>query len=773
MPDVTALIQQELLRLEESMTGTMLADNDGTTTHIDTVKYAGLASIKRWLDGHPLVNYPLNKELVAAARARHPSLVHYLAVRTIKEYSDAGLNPMNAAAEWDLSEVIDQAGRMGLLTSENIASTFRRAVECDSFHTIGFLAQAPIQQELARLEESMTATMRADNDGTTTHIDTVKYAGLTSIKRWLDGHPLVNYPLNKELVAAARARHPSLVHYLAVRTIKEHLDAGLNPMKAAAGGGFTELVHQAARIGLKQNDQVANNATPKTEVTKKKKKKHGLNKIIHSVSHEIKKVDKLSQKIERPFQKVTAPLIKPITSLLTPIVTPVLAPFLPALSMVSQALNIVNPILTPVSILASGGTFGAAFMAVAEEQLSRFITEPIARPLNRILNPVGAIINDIMAPIAPVLGTIQQTQILFNNVSQITNHPTPSTAIKQPEKTQAEQKSGGDILEEQITSHFILPVEAAFARVLDPVTSYDISPSLSPVLATIEQSQVICNNVSQISPIRQPATASLIDNESKQIVQTQDEQNTKQSSPKQTINRKNSLKIKAESRSSKNMKNDSISDSLQRNSSRTTLQQTQKNSSAPQTPVNPSTGQAQVKVVEPTSKNQNKTLKLDISSSKAGLKGAGIKLPSTINTAISIANRLLDPNKTETITDVICGSAKDVVSGAVQGAVISTTATAVFVALPTPDPFSRAATGFIAGIAVEPLAEEISKPFENLADKACRSTLELIGVDKPGTPQLQPESMRPSANPNSFFNSIKTNTNLDNSSLGMQTGHGI
>ncbi len=123
---------------------------------------------------------------------------------------------------------------------------------------------------------------------------------------------------------------------------------------------------------------------------------------------------------------------------------------------------------------------------------------------------------------------------------------------------------------------------------------------------------------------------------------------------------------------------------------------------------------------------------------------------------------------------MVCGYVKGTVSGSVQGAVITTSSTVFVAALPTPySLFSRMAAGYIGGMAAYPLAEEISKPFEEFADKACRSALEVLGIDNPKPLKHPTDSVKISANTNSFFTSTKTNKEHERLSLGIQTGQRI
>ncbi len=293
-------------------------------------------------------------------------------------------------------------------------------------------------------------------------------------------------------------------HHMAIAQFNEALT--FNPAIAKDIEPLREAEQKS--IDLKSHRSIVSAPTAEPAAPhKKKKKKKGINKIIKevkgsmsAVSKGVKPITKLCNKVDRALQKVTAPIVSPITNLISPIVTPVLTPFLPALSMVSQALNIVNPILTPVRILSGGGTLYSACMAVAQEQLSRLIAAPIEQTLNRIFNPVGAIIGDITASISPVLGTIQQLQSFSNNLSQITNNLTTTAEIKQPENQNTEPKSLTELVEEKITNHFIAPVEVAIDRVLNPVDSFvkDVKNSISPIINIVNQSPVIFNEVSEL-----------------------------------------------------------------------------------------------------------------------------------------------------------------------------------------------------------------------------------------------------------------------------------
>jgi hypothetical protein len=89
----------------------------------------------------------LSKELVTAARARHPSLVHYLAVRLLLARTEAGIpDALDLAAQWDLSEAIDQAHRFDMLTPNNTASALNNAIALNSPSTIIFLQSLNITQ---------------------------------------------------------------------------------------------------------------------------------------------------------------------------------------------------------------------------------------------------------------------------------------------------------------------------------------------------------------------------------------------------------------------------------------------------------------------------------------------------------------------------------------------------------------------------------------------------------------------------------------------------
>jgi hypothetical protein len=141
-------MQRELTRLEASMTASMSASNGDTKNHLDTVRYNTLDGIKGWLAAHPLIkDGTLSKEVVTAARNRHPSLVHYLAVRLLRERTEAGFtDALNWAAKWDLREAVHQAHNFDMLTPENVASALKKAVAYNSQLTVNFLLSLKISK---------------------------------------------------------------------------------------------------------------------------------------------------------------------------------------------------------------------------------------------------------------------------------------------------------------------------------------------------------------------------------------------------------------------------------------------------------------------------------------------------------------------------------------------------------------------------------------------------------------------------------------------------
>jgi hypothetical protein len=151
----------------------------------------------------------------------------------------------------------------------------------------------------------------------------------------------------------------------------------------------------------------------------KHKHRHGFNKIVHSVTKPfnpvIKPVAKAFHEVDKFTQKITQPIIKPITKFLSPVMSPIaklIAPY-------NKVLGLFNAVLTPLTMLASGGTLQQVFATIIREQFITRITAPLQNTINHIINPFDALVNDIMKPVSPLLAAVQNTSTAINNTGKI------------------------------------------------------------------------------------------------------------------------------------------------------------------------------------------------------------------------------------------------------------------------------------------------------------------------------------------------------------------
>lgn len=133
----------------------------------------------------------------------------------------------------------------------------------------------------------------------------------------------------------------------------------------------------------------------------------------------------LDEKINQLTQKIMQPLTKCI---LKPFM-PIIAPIAKATAPINKYLGIVNAVLTPASILIGGGTLEQALKATIESQvLSMFSAKG---SLNLILNPVDALMQEVMKSAAPIFSTMSNLSTAVDSTKAIVNDLTPQLTAGQ------------------------------------------------------------------------------------------------------------------------------------------------------------------------------------------------------------------------------------------------------------------------------------------------------------------------------------------------------
>ena len=259
----------------------------------------------------------------------------------------------------------------------------------------------------------------------------------------------------------------------------------------------------------------------------KKQWKRGKDKVKNAVRHPkkaakeaikagkkaVKKAEKLAKKVDKAAEKITRPVTKPIAKVLAPVIKPVAKPLAKVLKPVNKILKPLNAVLTPVKILTGNGTILDVVTAVAKELV---ISAPISNALNRVLNPIDAIIQDATKPIALLTTTVANTQNLVSNVAQIKKNLTPPAPVKQ----KATQTTKGEIPAKKPTPVKPAPSQTGQVagnlskeqkqneiyrkNVQKPTASTQPSP-VPPKAAPVTQKSTQANNVE--TPATKPAPA--------------------------------------------------------------------------------------------------------------------------------------------------------------------------------------------------------------------------------------------------------------------------